>query len=208
MFTNFKKIVLMLFSLYLITACPALFAEAENDTTQPPNPIYIRTGNGWLGLIALGDQYLEFEIKSTEIDFHDATHILLPQNVGLAIGFTEKNEFFKGGDLLSDHAKWVLNYWRAHADKAESKNRGDLKGSRTDVRVTEMKLTKNKNEHMTAYITAFATKSGVVVFLFSPIHSDFDPKVKEIINSMKLVNKTLDADEIKRLSLSQIQSTE
>ena len=53
---------------------------------------------------------------------------------------------------------------------------------------------------MSSYLIGLAAKDGVFVLSLSKAKKDIDPLVKELVSSFKLVPRTLDAEETKRLS--------
>jgi len=166
----------------------------------PPDPIYIRAQEGYLGLFGHNSEYAKFQIEGKAIQLQDAYHMLLTSNTGMMVTFADKKEFGTGEDLLSEHVKWELNYWRSNSAMVESNTRNDLIGGRKDIRVTEIKISRGDGKYLNSYLIGLASKEGVFVLSISPVDKNIDPVVKKIVNSFTLVNKQLDAQEIKRIS--------
>jgi hypothetical protein len=168
----------------------------------PPNdPVYIRMENGWKGLYPMEDEYAEYTLTGKEIKLQDAHHVLLTPRYGLMVTFADKSQFPPNQDLLAAHEQWELDYWRKHAARVESVPRNDLSGSRNDLKVTEMRLYNNQGDRMSLYLVGLAAKQGVFVLSISPADSSIDPVAKEIFDSFKLVQRRLDPEEVKRISL-------
>lgn len=166
----------------------------------PKDPIYVVIDNGWMGLYAHKDEYAVFSFTGKGIKIEDAYHISLRQGLGMMVTFAERKEFGNGADLLTDHARWELNHWRSHADRVESVTRGDLSGTRQDLRITGIRLYRNSGERMTVYLIGLASKEGVFVLSISPGDQSTDPLVKEIARSFKLVPRTLGPDEVAKVA--------
>ena len=175
-----------------------LVTGAQAET--PEDPIYVKTSNGWNAAYAHGDEYAEFRVTGNGAKLQDAYHILLQKNVGMMVSFVDKKELQSDRDLLSAHAQWETNYWHQHASRVESNNRADLIGTRKDVKVTEIRVFNDKGAQMSSCLIGLAAKDGVFVLSVSPAKKDIDPLVKELVSSFKLVPRTLDAEETKRLS--------
>jgi hypothetical protein len=168
---------------------------------QPPkDPIYIKTSNGWNGAYGHGNEYAEFRVIGTGAKLQDPYHILLQKNVGMMVSFVDKKELQNDNDLLGGHAKWEIDYWHQHASRVESNIREDLIGTRKDVKVTEITVYNDKGAQLSSYLIGLAAKDGVFALSVSPAKKDVDPLVKELVSSFKLVSRTLDAEEAKRLS--------
>lgn len=171
------------------------------------DPIYVKIENGWTGLFPHNDEYARFSLKGADIKLQDAYHALLPSNLGMMLTFADKKNFANSeGDLLATHARWELEYWQHHAARVESANRDDLKGARTDIRVTEFKLYSGQGAQVNMYCLALASKDGVFVLSISgpaaaAANGNIDSLLKETADSFKLVSRALDADELKRVSL-------
>jgi hypothetical protein len=163
----------------------------------PKDPVYIRIDNGWKGLYGHNDEYAEFSLVGKEIEIQDPYHILLKQRLGVMVTFAEKKKFGGDKDLLADHARWELNYWRSNASRVESATRSDLSGTRKDLKITEMRLFNNEGDRMTVCLIGLVSKEGVFVLSISPSDKSTDPVVKEIARSFKLVPRMLDAEEVK-----------
>jgi hypothetical protein len=102
-------------------------------------------------------------------------------------------------DLLSAHSQWEVDYWHQHASRVESNNRADNR--QEDVKVTEIRVYNDKGAQLSSYLIGLAAKDGVFALsVSSPAKKDIDPLVKELVSSFKLVPRTLDAEETKRLS--------
>jgi hypothetical protein len=175
---------------------PVKVVQAES----PNDPIYVKTSSGWNGAYAHGNEYAEFRVTGNDAKLQDAYHILLQTGVGLMVSFVDKKELQNERDLLSAHAQWEISYWHQHASRVESNIREDLVGTRKDVKVTEIRVYNDKSAQMTSYLIGLAAKDGVFVLSISPAKKDLDPVVKELVSSFKLVPRTLDAEEAKRLS--------
>ena len=103
------------------------------------------------------------------------------------------------GRVLSDHVQWELSYWREHARRAESVTRDDLRGSREDLRVTEIRIDNNEGTQTVIYMIGLASKEGVFALAISPAEKSIDSLVRDIVGSFKLVQRKLDADETSRV---------
>ncbi len=169
----------------------------------PPDPLYIKTVDGWKGLYGVEDEYAEYSFKGSEVKLQDPYHVLLKPSLGLAVTFAGRNQIGGGNDLLGDHLQWELDYWRKHANKVESVPRNDLGGGRDDLRITEIRLYDSQGRQLNVYLLALASKSGVFAMSISPVDASVDPQVKEIAASFKLVPRRLDPEEVKRLSLEE-----
>ena len=101
---------------------------------------------------------------------------------------------------MSAHAQWEIDYWHQHASRVESNIREDLIGPRKDVKVTEIRVYNDRGAKMSSYLIGLAAKDGVFVLSVSPAKKEVDPLVKELVGSFKLVPRTLDAEEAKRLA--------
>lgn len=179
-----------------------LSAAAFAAGPVPSDPLYIRLDDGWKGVYGQGNAYAEFILKGAEFKPQDAHHILLKPGLGMMVTFAAKKDVGGGGDLLGRHAEWELAYWRQHAASVESAQRSDLSGGRDDLRVTEITLHSAAGAQMRIYMLALASDEGVFVLSISPASAGVDSLVREMAASFKLVNRTLDADEVKRLSVA------
>jgi len=166
----------------------------------PKDPIYVKTSNGWTAAFAHGNEYAEFHVIGNGAKLQDPYHILLQKGIGMMVAFVDKQELQNDTDLLSAHAQWEINYWHQHASRVESNTREDLTGPRKDVKVTEIKVYDDKGAQMSSYLIGLTAKDGVFVLSVSPAKKDIDPLVKELVSSFKLVPRTLDTEETKRLS--------
>jgi len=175
---------------------PVEVVQAET----PEDPIYVKTSNGWNAAYAHGNEYAEFRVIGNGAKLQDAYHILLQKGVGMMVSFVDKKELQNDTDLLAAHAQWEINYWHQHASRVESNTREDLTGTRKDLKVTEIRVYNDKGAQMSSYLIGLAAKDGVFVLSLSPTKKDIDPLVKELVSSFKLVPRTLDAEETKRLS--------
>ena len=160
----------------------------------------MKTSNGWNAAYAHGNEYAEFRVIGNGAKLQDPYHILLQKNVGMMVSFVDKKELQHDDDVLSAHAQWEINYWHQRASRVESNNRADRIGTRKDVKVTEISVYNDKGAKMSSYLIGLAAKDGVFVLSVSPAKRDVDPLVKELVSSFKLVRRTLDAEETKRLS--------
>src|SRR5437867_4245604 len=166
----------------------------------PKDPIYVKTSNGWNGAYAHGNEYAEFRVIGTGARLQGPYHILLQKNVGMMVSFVDQKELQNDRNLLSAHAQWEKDYWHQHASRVESNNRVDLIGTRKDVRVTEIRVYNDKGAQLSSYLIGLVAKDGVFALSVSPAKKDIDPLVKELVSSFKLVPRTLDTEETKRLS--------
>jgi len=172
------------------------YVQAET----PEDPIYVKISNGWNAAYAHGNEYAEFRVMGNGAKLQDPYHILLQKNVGMMVAFVDKKELKNDGDLLSAHAQWEIDYWHQHASRVESNTREDLTGTRKDLKVTEIKVYDHKGAQLSSYLIGLAAKDGVFALSVSPAKKDMDRLVKELVSSFKLVPRTLDAEETKRLS--------
>ena len=75
-------------------------------------------------------------------------------------------------------------------------DRSDLRGTRSDIMVTELRIYgTNADEVINIYQIAIASKDGVYVFAISPATQGIDELVKSFIGSVTLVNKRFDVKE-------------
>ena len=190
------KYLAQLLLLEALILLPVKGVQAE----PPKDPIYVKTSSGWNAAYAHGNEYAEFRVIGNGAKLQDAYHILLQKSVGMMVSFVDKKELQNESDLLSAHAQWEINYWHQHASRVESNNRADLIGTRKDLKVTEIRVYNDKGAQMSSYLIGLAAKDGVFVLSVSPAKKDIDPLVKELVSSFKLVPRTLDAEETKRLS--------
>ena len=170
------------------------------DAETPEDPIYVKTSNGWNAAYAHGNEYAEFRVPGNGAKLQDPYHILLQKNVGMMVSFVDQKELANDSDLLSAHARWEVDYWHQHASRVESNAREDLTGTRKGVKVTELRVYNDKGAQMSSYVIGLAAKDGVFVLSVSPAKKDLDSLVEELVSSFKLVPRTLDAEETKRLS--------
>jgi hypothetical protein len=184
----------------LLLGALMLVAARGVQAESPEDPIYVKTSNGWNGAYAHGDEYAEFRVIRNGAKLQDPYHILLQKGVGMMVSFVDKKELHDDSDLLGAHAQWEIDYWHQHASRVESKIREDLIGTRKDVKVTEIRVYNDKGAEMSSYLIGLAAKDGVFVLSVSPAKKDVDPLVKELVSSFKLVPRTLNAEQTKRLS--------
>src|SRR6266481_6811939 len=196
MLGEFMKRLFQLLLLGALILLPVKGVQAET----PKDPIYVKTSSGWNAAYAHGNEYAEFRVIGNGAKLQDAYHILLQKGVGMMLSFVDKKELQNNTDLLSAHAQWEVDYWRQHASRVESNTREDLTRTRRDVKVTEIRVYNDKGAQMSSYLIGLAAKDGVFVLSVSPAKKDVDPLVKELVSSFKLVPRTLDAEETKRLS--------
>ena len=186
--------------LCLLTAVGLLTSNAFAAQT-PADPVYVAISNGWMGLYGHGGEYAQFSITGKQVELQDAYHVLLKPGLGMMVTFADKTVFGgEGANLLENHAKWELDYWQSHADRAEAVTRRDLSGAREDLRVTEIKLHRSDGAQMDIFVIALASKEGVFVLAVSPGSSETDTVVREIASSFTLVRRTLTAEEIATVS--------
>ena len=123
----------------LILVLSSLTTVAAEPISE--DPIYIRTYDGFKCLTPHNDEYAEFKFKGDHIQpIIDAYHIKLNQHLEMHITFADKKELGSNKDILDSHIKWELGYWRKKSSKVESQARHDLSGTRTDLKVTEIKI--------------------------------------------------------------------
>jgi len=189
-----------LLSELLLLGAVILLAVKGAQAEPPKDPIYMKTSNEWNAAYAQDNEYAEFRIIGNSAKLQDAYHILLQKGVGMMVSFVDKKELQNNRDLLSAHAQWEVNYWHQHASRVGSNIREDLIGTGKDVKVTEIRVYDNKGAQMSSYLIGLAEKDGIFVLSVSPAKKDIDPLVKELVSSFKLVPRTLDAEETKRLS--------
>jgi hypothetical protein len=184
----------------LLLGALILLAVKGVQAEPPEDPIYVKTSNGWNGAYAHGNEYAEFRVIGNGAKLQDPYHILLQKGVGMMVSFVDKKELQNDRDLLSAHAQWEIDYWHQRASRVESDIRTDLTGTRKDVKVTEIRVYNDKGAQMSSYLIGLAAKDGIFVLSVSRAKKDVDPLVKELVNSFRLVPRTLDAEETKRLS--------
>ena len=189
-----------LLSELLLLGAVILLAVKGAQAEPPKDPIYMKTSNGWNAAYAHGNEYAEFRVIGNGAKLQDPYHILLQKGVGMMVSFVDKKELQNDRDVLSAHAQWEIDYWHQHASRVESNIREDLIGTRKDLKVTEIRVYNDKGAQMSSYLIGLAAKDGVFVLSISPAKKDVDPLVKELVSSFKLVPRTLDAEETKRLS--------
>ena len=170
-----------------------LSSQVFAATPPPPDPIYIRVDNGWKGFYAKNDQFVQYLLSGSEVKLQDPYHILLAPRVGLLVDYVSKNEF-AGGDsnLLESHSKWVVDYWRKHADSVERKSRDDLSERRRDLKVTELTIKGKDNPPIKMHVIGLASADGVFVFSISSPETNIDSMVREFVATLKLVHEKLD----------------
>ena len=169
----------------------------------PSDPIYMRIDHGWKGFYARNDEYLEYSIVGDKVKFQDAYHALIKPGLGFMVTFAEKKNFGADKDVLAAHRQWEVDYWRKNARKVEVADRSDLRGTRSDIMVTELRIYgTNADEVINIYQIAIASKDGVYVFAISPATQGIDEVVAAFIGSVTLVNKRFDVkkenDKIRR----------
>src|SRR5207247_11187160 len=116
----------------------------------------------------------------------------------MMVSFVDKKELQNDRDLLSAHAQWEIDYWHQHASRVESNNRADLIGTRKDVKVTEIREYNDKGAQLSSYLIGLAAKDGVFALSVSPAKKDIDPLLKQLVSSIKLVPRNLNAEETNR----------
>src|SRR5947207_3871484 len=189
-----------LFSQLLLLGVLILLPVKGVQAQTPQDTIYIKALNGWTCAYAYGNGYAEFRVIGNRAKLQDPYHILLQKNVGMMVSFVDQKELQNDKGVLSAHAQWEIDYWHQHASRVESNNRADLIETRKDVKVTEIRVYNDKGAQLSSYLIGLAAKDGVFALSVSPAKKDIDPLVKELVSSFKLVPRTLDAEETKRLS--------
>jgi hypothetical protein len=140
---------------------------------------------------------------SAQAQLNDGFHILLKPGLGLMLTFADRTKFGPGANLLDAHRQWELAWWRKKADRVEARDRSDLAGGRSDVRITELDLVQ-EGRPMKAYLVGAAAPDGVFVFAISPVSAGDDALVRKIVDSIRVVNHPLDiAAEAERIKGSQ-----
>ena len=189
--TNWFRAVLVSLSI-IVGFLPASALLSQG----PADPAYVRISNGWMGLYGHDSEYAKFSVVGKEVELQDAHHILLRPGLGMMVSFADEAEFGGGANLLENHAKWELDYWRSHANSAEAITRQDLSGPRQDLRVTELRIHRNDDSQIIIYMIALAAKDGVFVLSVSPGSPASEGVVREIADSFILVHRPLNAEEI------------
>ncbi len=175
----------------VLAACLLPGSVFCEEPPLPPDPVYVRLDDGWVGIYARADQYVEYRLAGTDIQLQDAYHVLLKPQVGLMVNFADKREFAQGGDMLEAHRQWEIAYWRKQG-KGKSRARDDLAGGRHDLKVTEITVYPPKKPALKAYLVGVALSDGVFVLSVSPADAKLDADVKKIIASITVVNQRLD----------------
>lgn len=201
------KNIYLLFAALLTTH---IFMLSQSFAADPiAGNISMKIDGGWKGLYASNDEYVEFSLIGKDIQMQDGAHFILQpiegsgssRYIGAMVTFADKKSFGTTSmDQLTAHAKWEVDYWRTKASMVESVTRDDLIGTRKDFKVTEITLHNNKGDQKIIYLIGLNLKAGVFVLSISPANRSIDPMVKNILSTLKLVNKKLDAEEIARLS--------
>ena len=165
----------------------------------PPDPVYVKTSNGWVGLFGRYQEYASYSFAGKQVEIVDPYHIKLDKNLGLMVTFAEKREFSGGPDLLAAHVEWESRYWRSNGSTVKSTTRNDLSGTRADLRITEMEIEGPGSKGNTVFVVGLASKEGVFVL---SICCDQSGKswAKEIAPSFKLTHRALDPAEVVRVS--------
>jgi hypothetical protein len=185
--------------------CVLLFAATMSPAAASPpgDPIYVRIDNGWKGLYGIDDEYAEYSFKGSEAKLQDPYHILLRPSLGVMVTFADKRGFASGDDAMEAYLQRELRYWRQRSSNVESSPRGDLSGGRSDLRVTEIRLSNAQGGRMTVYVLTLAASQGVFVLAISPADPSIDAQIRDIATSFKLVHRKLDPDEVKRISMEE-----
>ena len=165
----------------------------------PKDPIFIVTKDGFKGFYPGNAEYVEFSLPGKEIKVQDPYHIILKPNFGMMLTFVDKTQLGNNPDLLSAHAQWELDYWRQKAGKAQLVHRDELSMGNPALKVSEIDFA-SQGPIKSLYLIGLVSKDGVYVFSISPANQEIDALAKDIIASIKLTPKTLDVDEVKRLS--------
>lgn len=181
-------------------AAEVSYAAAQRDARS--NIVYVRGDSGWEGYWPRGGEYVQYALGGNA-ELNDGFHVLLRPGLGLMLTFAERKKFaaapgLPAPDLLEAHKQWELAYWRAQAGEVEARDRGDLAGTRHDVKVTELRLTQN-GKPLRAYLIGAAAPDGVFVFAISPVAADDDALVKRIVASIRVVPHPLDPAEVARI---------
>lgn len=184
------SILLAAASMAELSSLPAEAAEAAKPQRSRDNIAYIRGAENWEGYWPRGDEYVEYTL-SGKAQLNDGFHVQLRPGLGLMITFAERGQFAPAPDLLEAHKQWELAYWRKQAGKVEARDRSDLAGGRSDVKITEIALVQN-GKPLKAYLIGAAAPDGVFVFAISPVTSKDDALVRRIVDSIRVVRHPLD----------------
>jgi hypothetical protein len=177
-----------------ISSGPGLAAQV------PPDPVYVKTSNGWVGLFGRHQEYASYSFAGKQVEIVDPYHIKLDKGLGLMVTFAEKREFSGGPDLLASHVEWESRYWRSNGSTVKSTTRNDLSGgTRADLRITEMQIERAGIKPNTVFVVGLASKEGVFVLSICCDQSGIS-WAKEIAPSFKLTHRALDPAEVVRVS--------
>jgi hypothetical protein len=165
----------------------------------PPDPVYVKAENGWVGLFGRYDEYASYSFDGKQIEIIDPYHIRLSENLGMIVTFAEKREFSGGVDLLTSHVEWESKYWRSNGSTVKSTTRNDLSGTRADLRITEMQIERAGDKPNTVFVMGLASKEGVFVLSICCDRSG-SSWAKETAPSFKLTHRALDPAEVVRVS--------
>ncbi len=172
-----------------LALCVALLSiSAFAQSVPPSDPVYIRMDDGWEGVYARENQYVQYMLAGSGVELQDAHHIMLRPGVGLMVTFAARKNIGPGKDLLEAHLNWELAYWRQYASRVESAHRDDLGGARPGMKVTELSVYAEKGAPLKVYMIALALNDGVLVFSVSPADKSIDPMVKALIGSIRVVD--------------------
>lgn len=191
-----RKLLPLLLAAASMGDLPPLPAEAADtphasEAQRQSSIAYIRTDGAWEGYWPHGnDEYVEYSLNG-KAQLNDGFHIVLKPGLGLMLTFADRRNFAPGTDLLEAHKQWELAYWRRKAGHVEARDRGDLAGGRSDIRITELNLTQ-EGKPMKAYLIGAAAPDGVFVFAVSPVTAGDDAMVRRIVDSIRVVKHPLD----------------
>jgi hypothetical protein len=185
--------------LCILTAFLAASFGPLSADEVPPDPVYVKTSNRWVGLFGRHQEYASYSVAGREIEIVDPYHIKLDRNLGMMVTFAEKKEFSGASDLLTAHVEWESQYWRSQDNTVKTTTRNDLSGTRTDLRITEMEIEKAGEKPKTVYVMALASEEGVFVLSICCDQSGA-AWAKEIAPSFNLTHRPLDPPEVVRVS--------
>lgn len=169
----------------------AELAYTREARRQSGSIAYIRSDGAWEGYWPRGDaEYVEYTV-SGKAQLNDGFHIVLKPGLGLMLTFADRRKFASGPDLLEAHKQWELAYWRRKAGQVEARDRSDLAGGRSDIKITELSLTQ-EGEMMRACLIGAAAPDGVFAFAVSPVSTGDDALVRRIADSIRVVKHPLD----------------
>jgi hypothetical protein len=174
------------------------YAAVADAQDVAPYPIYMRVDSGWVGFFAKGGEYARYQMSGANVQFQDATHMLLGR-VGLMVTFADRKNLV-GPDLLVAHAHWEEDYWHGHAAKVDTLTRTELASGRSDVRVTELTVWNTSGGKLGIDLVGLEATDGVFAFAFSPASDSTSATVRRFVQGLSLVRKPLTREEAARIA--------